>query len=59
MKTVLFFLSIILLLFSCNVTDPPTGACKWGPLKDRCVETTYDDCKKAYNGDWYGQEHCP
>lgn len=57
MKTVFFFLCFIF-LSSCDVTDPPTGACKWGALKDNCTETTYDDCKKAYNGDWYGREHC-
>ena len=58
MKTILFALSIILLLFSCNVVDAPTGACKWGPLKENCTETTHDDCKKSYNGSWYGDEHC-
>ena len=57
-KIILFSLSLMLLIFSCNVVDPPTGACRWGPLKQNCTETTHDDCKKTFNGDWYGEEHC-
>ena len=59
MKIILFSLSIILLLFSCSVVDAPTGACRWGPDKENCTETTHDQCIKTYyNASWHGDEHC-
>ncbi len=58
MKTIFFSLCFIF-LFSCNVTDPPTGACKWGTNRQNCTITTAEDCANLPNGSFREGADCP